>query len=119
MVSNVILKTQRNDGGGGTEFSSVMKLNEYLRDTLGYPLGLVYASSNPGGDKYMECDVFIGAFNMLDIPGVIEKLWSIDWEYPEYVQMFVQEHGETLMKEYRFVEKQVCENAPAVNVNKN
>jgi hypothetical protein len=44
-----------------------------------------------GGTRYMEANVFIGAYNHLDLSEFIDYLKRIEWEYPESVQLFVRE----------------------------
>lgn len=48
-----------------------------------------------GGDKMLEASLFIGAFNYLNLEGLIEHLQSIQWEYPEDVQLIIKEDGES------------------------
>lgn len=55
-------------------------------------------SSWYGGSKNMECNVFIGAYNYLDLNSFISHLKSIKWEDPEIVQLFVLEDHEDMFK---------------------
>ena len=43
-----------------------------------------------GGSKMLETPLYLGAFNHLDIEGLIEHLKEIDWEEPENVQLIVK-----------------------------
>ena len=43
-----------------------------------------------GGSKALETPLFIGAYNHLDLDGLIEHLKNIDWEEPENVQLIVK-----------------------------
>lgn len=48
-----------------------------------------------GGSKRMGANIFIGAFNYLNIEELIEFLrTTIKWESPESVQLFVKEEGD-------------------------
>ncbi len=43
-----------------------------------------------GGSKYLETPLFIGAYNHLDINGLINHLKTIHWEEPENVQLILK-----------------------------
>jgi hypothetical protein len=51
-----------------------------------------------GGSKMLETPLFVGAFNNLDINGLVEHLRSLNWEEPENVQLIVQEQHEYKFK---------------------
>ena len=44
-----------------------------------------------GGTKYLQSDIAIGAINYLDIDGFVQYLKTIEWKYPESVQLIVKE----------------------------
>jgi hypothetical protein len=46
------------------------------------------------GSKVLETPLFIGAYNHLDLDGLIEYLKTLEWEEPENVQLIVQEQHE-------------------------
>ncbi|NQY05521.1 MAG: hypothetical protein HRT68_04760 [Flavobacteriaceae bacterium] len=50
-----------------------------------------------GGSKHFESNVFIGAYNYLDIKSFINHLKIIKWKDPECVQLFYLEEDD-----YRF-----------------
>ncbi len=43
-----------------------------------------------GGSKYLETPLFVGAYNHLDIDGLIDHLKSVNWEEPENVQLILK-----------------------------
>lgn len=47
-----------------------------------------------GGSKMLEARVYIGAFNYFNIGEFMKHLKLIDWEFPEYVQLIIQEDGD-------------------------
>ncbi len=57
-----------------------------------------------GGSKYLECMVYIGAFNYLDLEALKEHLTSIEWERPEAVQLLTMEQEEDLMTSWTIPE---------------
>lgn len=44
-----------------------------------------------GGSKWLECTIAIGAFNHLDLAELIEHIRMIQFNFPESVQLIVQE----------------------------
>ncbi|MBD0284876.1 MAG: hypothetical protein ICV79_05550 [Flavisolibacter sp.] len=48
-----------------------------------------------GGNRKLECNVLIGAYNYIDLNELIEFMKkAITWEAPEYVQIIVKEHND-------------------------
>lgn len=47
-----------------------------------------------GGTKMLETPLFIGSFNYLNLPDLLDHLRTIDWKYPEDVQLIVQEQDD-------------------------
>jgi hypothetical protein len=56
-------------------------------------------SSHVAGDKHLECNVFTGAFNHLDLLRLIQSVSSVRWNYPESVQLFVLEEESERFRE--------------------
>lgn len=50
------------------------------------------------GSKLLETPLFVGAYNHLDIEGLIEHLKSLDWREPENVQLMIQGQHENKFK---------------------
>ena len=43
-----------------------------------------------GGSKMLETPLYLGAFNHLELQGLIDHIKEIDWEEPENVQLIVK-----------------------------
>ena len=43
-----------------------------------------------GGTKMLETPLYVGAFNHLDLEGLIEHMKELEWEEPENVQLIVK-----------------------------
>ena len=43
-----------------------------------------------GGTKYLETPLYIGAYNHLDVNGLIKHLQELNWEEPEHVQLIIK-----------------------------
>lgn len=52
-----------------------------------------------GGSKMLECEVYIAAFNYMDVEGWIAHLRSLPWRYPEDVQLFLKEQDDDVFTE--------------------
>ena len=52
-----------------------------------------YPSSECSGDKNLEADICIGAYNYMDIDGFCEHLDSINWSKGSKVQLFVKDEN--------------------------
>lgn len=54
----------------------------------------IFKVENPrrwyAGSKFLGTPVFIGAYNKLDLDGLVEHLKSLEWDEPENVQLIVQ-----------------------------
>lgn len=44
-----------------------------------------------GGSKFMECNICLGAYNHLDIDGLVTFLRGLQWDDPEAVQLIIRE----------------------------
>lgn len=51
-----------------------------------------------GGSKMLEADLFIGAFNFLDLKAFHKHLRSIEWKEPEAVQLIVMEQEDFVFR---------------------
>lgn len=47
-----------------------------------------------GGDKFLETPLLIGAFNYLDIDGLLRHLAALPWQHPERVQLIVKDDND-------------------------
>jgi len=82
------------------ESSRVSEINLYENNGRGFELATAdferekNPSSNKawyGGTKFLETPLYIGAYNGLDVEGLIKHLKIVNWEYPESVQLFLKE----------------------------
>jgi hypothetical protein len=53
----------------------------------------------PAGTKCLETDVLLGAFNHLVLDELISIIESLEWEWPEDVQLFVKGNEEARFRE--------------------
>ena len=44
-----------------------------------------------GGSKFLECGLYLGAFNHLNLDEFIKHVRTISWRFPESVQIIVKE----------------------------
>ena len=52
-----------------------------------------------GGSKYLECNIFIGAYNYLDGAALLAFMRNeMKWEDPESIQIIIQEQFDTKFK---------------------
>lgn len=91
-VTNMILATMVDD-------ASSFREDEGPLATLVHP-GFVQVDQHAGGNKAMECDVFMAAVNGLDLDEVLEKLRKVPWAFPEEVQLFVKEQDDENFRVY-------------------
>ena len=62
----------------------------------GTPFNIVSVNSDQlkkawyGGTKYLECNLYIGAYNYMDLEKLITDLKKIKWEDPDFVQLIVK-----------------------------
>lgn len=73
--------------------------NEGLRiDTINEKLMLwddrqsfkALGNESVGGYKCMEANIYLAAFNHIDISALVAIVMTICWRYPEHVQLFVK-----------------------------
>jgi hypothetical protein len=57
-----------------------------------------------GGNKHPECELWAGAYNHLDLDGMLQHVASIAWAYPQFVQVFVKEQEAATFAVYMFRE---------------
>lgn len=100
IVTSVILVTAMNDGNDNDDsYVSVDKLNRWLLETRGRACDqLERVSQHAGGGKCMQCDVWMGAFNMLDEEAFARAVQAIDWSHPDCVQLMLQSEQEDLFR---------------------
>lgn len=84
-VANVIVTCALGDGG-------VFGLNAYLRSVYGSRL--TNCRGMEGGSKALDADIWVGAYNRLDVPDLVTQVRTASWDEPYAVRVFVQEPHE-------------------------
>lgn len=93
-ITNVILITTHDDGAKKDgEHPNIYTLNEHLMQS-GYIPGLAKVDCHSGGNKRMSTDIWIGAFDKLDVEKFKNVFESIKWEDPECLQLMIRERNE-------------------------
>jgi hypothetical protein len=97
-VTNVILTAHAGpQDGSNPEIDSV---NKFLREAGGgggYG-EFVDVSEQAGGTKYMECRVYLSAFNRADTETILKAIDQASWRDKDMVQVFVKEQEEELFR---------------------
>jgi hypothetical protein len=57
-----------------------------------------------GGSKYLEAELYAGAFNGFDIDEFMDHLRTIEWQDPRCVQMFIREQDDERFQIINFVD---------------
>jgi hypothetical protein len=99
MVTNFIIAVRY---FAGVDEALAEKLNGYFEDKHRYPW--TYKPLSPlralkghdldrpfGGNKQLECDLFVGAFNHLDLNDFVSYLNGVQWSDNDEVQLIVCE----------------------------
>jgi hypothetical protein len=93
-VTNVILTAHVGlQEGSDPEIDSV---NTFLREADGGEF--VEVTEHAGGTKYMECRVYLSAFNHADTETILKAIDQAPWRDKEIVQVFVKEQEEELFR---------------------
>lgn len=96
VVTNLILHI----GISEDEEERIKDVNKFFEDKNG--LVSLDDSKIPrgwyGGSKMLECNLYIGAFNYLDLDEFIKHCKNIKWEYPDEIQIIVKEQEDDLFR---------------------
>lgn len=71
----------------GREFNIISADFERAKDWL----GIEKREKWYGGSKMLETPLYVGAFNSLDLEGLLEHMKALDWNEPENVQLIVKD----------------------------
>lgn len=98
-ITDIILLTGMDDGGGEDEHPNVDRLNAALHHEQGYDDAskdwpLVQVNPHAGGTKVFCRDVFMAAINHLHTEEFLAAWRAIPWEDPYMVQLLIREEGE-------------------------
>jgi hypothetical protein len=93
-VTDIILSTTIEDGATEEEtHPNADVLSNWL--VTNYKGGLVKVDQLAGGNKAMQRDVFLAAINYLDHEAFLALFHSVNWEWPEDVQLLLKgEHDD-------------------------
>src|SRR5215218_2926506 len=101
VVTNVLLSIGLNGAGEEDPNPYTAALNAFFPPGQ----GLVNADAVPerpgwyGGTKYLEVDLYVGAFNHLDRRAFVTHLRGIAWEHPEDVQLLICAQDDLIFSE--------------------
>ncbi|MFF7591362.1 squamosa promoter-binding protein 15 [Kitasatospora purpeofusca] len=108
-VANIMISVEMDDR------STVEELSQWLRTAAprrGFGPGAVGwvgslneitgSSTQWGGGKYPECDVYAGALNHADLDGLVAHVERIAWKQPEFVQLFVMDQEQVYFRVWMF-----------------
>ena len=97
-VTNVILHTSLMEWGGWSSHSLLPRVNAFFEESGGGGLVAVDDPALPtgwyGGNKFLEAQLYLGAFNYLILEEFIAHLRSLPWEAPESVQLIIKEEND-------------------------
>lgn len=92
-VTNVILA----HGDLGNPEARTEQINKFFANEDGSPGGgFVHVEDKGlpngwyGGTKFLECELLLGAFNYLNLDKLIAHLRTIQWTFPDNVQLIVK-----------------------------
>ncbi len=63
-----------------------------------------------GGSKFLEAEIYIGAFNHFPLKDFIDHLKQIEWKNPNSIQLFVKEQDDEKFKLLDLVTNQLASN---------
>jgi hypothetical protein len=95
VVSNIVLKTSVGDKARIVKLNAAFESGQKFVscDDESLPRGW-YA-----GTKMLECEIYPGAFNYLELAELIKAIREVDWDDPRSVQLFVQDQEQDRMTE--------------------
>ncbi len=75
--------------------SEVRELNKWLTQSNGYPSELKrFDKQKAGGNKVLQCDLYLAAFNSLDYEGFQKAFHSIAWYDEDGIQLMLKDEHE-------------------------
>ena len=94
VVSNVIFSFSISEDSYEKEddilYPNMEKINNWLEEN-NYGIFSVDVDVVSGGRKNRETPLFVAAFNYSSIDNFCNFIRSLKWEYPDFVQVFIQE----------------------------
>lgn len=92
-VTDIILVTMIEDKDEGDHLNAD-KLSQFLCDNY-KGTTLVHIPRNIGR-RGLQCDVFVAAVNHLDMDEFMRLFYSIEWQWPDYLQLMLKEEHDKL-----------------------
>lgn len=85
--------------GSDDDEKIVQQLSQYLHRGQPFRIVSVQDAALPkgwyGGSKNLETGLLIGAYNHLQLAELIAFMKTMDWEYPEDVQLLIKEQWDS------------------------
>jgi hypothetical protein len=81
-------------------YDGVEKINAWLNHPDRDLGELRFVSPHAGGSQVFTGALFLGAFNYLDLDGLIKQVKAFPWEEPWAVQLWAREDEEDVFTEY-------------------
>lgn len=100
-VTNVILKTAAGDDREGNPYALNALNLACCKGMAPFEEARFYVA----GDKFLEVSIYLGAFNHLDLQALRMGIESASWDYPDAVQLFIQEDNEERFHEVTLWER--------------
>ncbi len=95
-VTNVILTAHvGKSDGSDPEIDSV---NRFLQKADKHYGQFIEVSRHAGGSKYMECRVYLSAFNNLETDIILRAIDQAPWRDKDVVQAFIKEQEEEFFR---------------------
>lgn len=92
VVTNIVISFKASESDTDDDRDVIERVNQYFVAVDDRQRFVVPDNKDwYGGAKCLERPTFIGAFNYLDLDGLIAHLKTMPWRYPEHVQLFVCE----------------------------
>lgn len=99
-VTDIILITSIEDGADlESDNPNVDKLKGYLeKEHNGHTL--LKVDGHAGGNKAIQCDVFMAAFNYFNIDAFVRLFKEMQWQYPESAQLLIKDENDDAFTVY-------------------
>lgn len=98
-VTNIVLSFGASETNIGDDKDVIERVNKFFIDDK-QRFVVPVNDDWYGGSKFLERPTYVGAFNCLDLNGLIMHLSHMTWQWPKNVQLFVCEQEDN---EYRLI----------------
>lgn len=92
-VTNIILTTMVDEEDAVKELNGKLSVTAVCSSPR--PVDLSRCPNTCGGNKYLECDIYLAAYNYFKLDNFLGAVRSVAWEYPEDVQLFVKDQHDS------------------------